>query len=245
MKRKRGEASPQAPGMTGEEQREAPAEAGPVKLTHPLPLSPEVLVQTAIQLKTSSAGGLEIEDFFPRAYQLLCKGRRFLGGTEPRELAFIDTNGRRPQAGEGIDYSKVPKAPELKFDPSPANLEASCEMLRSQFKGIELVEKNPTLAEQVGECHKAIHRDREARKELLRAQGEPDAFGTAKQSYEAFARDGLVFVDAAQIWFLGEYLKRRKQRVRPELAEQRVLSKRKKAYSTPAEKISKKSLDTR
>ena len=47
----------------------------------------------------------------------------------------------------------------------------------------------------------------------------------AEQSYEAFARDGLVFV-GSQIGFLRDYLDLRGKRVQPATAERRVLAKR-------------------
>jgi hypothetical protein len=224
------------PPASPEEELEAfsptPTEArrGPIKLTHPIKLPPGLLSLVALQLKTSSAGGLEIGEFFPRAYQLLCEEKKFLFGSEVRELAFIETNGRCREPFEGIDYSKFLTVPELKFD--PANLEASCEMLRNQFKEIKLAKRNKTLAEHVGECHKAIHRAREADKELLRARGEPDAYGTAKQSYSAFAHGELAFV-GGQIDSLRDYLDLRGKRVAPATAERRVLAKRRVLVNTP------------
>jgi hypothetical protein len=176
------EDQPSLPGRLeamSEEELEAlsptPAEAG-LKLTHPIPLPPGVLSEKAMQLKVLALKrrGASIEDFFPRAYQLLCNEQRFLGGTEPRELAFIDAHGRRWRAGEGFLLSaegleKAPAVPELKFD--PANLEASCKMLRDLFEGISFPARPATLEKYVRECHKAIHRERECRKEILRAQG--------------------------------------------------------------------------
>ena len=194
--------------------------------THPIKLPTGLLSLVALQLQTSSAGGLKIEEFFPRAYQLLCEEKKFLGGTEPRELAHIETNGRRWEAGEGFDYSKVPPVPELKFDPSPAKLEESCKHLRSQFEGIKLARRNKTLAEHVGECHKAIHRALERRKELLHARGEEDAGGVAAQSYEAFAGPGALIFVGWQVGVLVEYLALRRNRVGPKRAEESVWARR-------------------
>jgi hypothetical protein len=163
-----------APGLT-----EAERERGMLTLSHPINLPPGLLTQVALQIKAlEPRKGLTLEELFPRAYQLLCEEQKFLFGSEERELAFIETHGRRWRAGEGFDYSKVPPIAELKFD--PANLEASCNLLRSWFEGIKLARWNKTLAEHVMECHKAIHRAQEARKELLRAQGEPGCLRSRK-----------------------------------------------------------------
>jgi hypothetical protein len=85
--------------------------------------------------------------------------------------------------------------------------------------------KGTRLWRYVEECHKAIHRAQEARKAALRAQGEPDAYGIAKQSYEAFARDGLVFV-GWRIEFLRDYIDYRSRGITAQKAEQLVLAKR-------------------
>jgi hypothetical protein len=144
------------PAAMSEEELEAlsPTEAesgGTVKLTHPIPLPPGVLSQKAMQLKALERYKGFIEDLFPRVYQLLCNEQKFLRGTEPRELAFIETHGRRWRAGEGflVGAEGLPPVPELKFDPSPAKLVASCKMLRSQCDGIKLSRRNKTLAEHV------------------------------------------------------------------------------------------------
>ena len=210
---------------------------GTVKLTHPIPLPPGVLSEKAMQLKALERYKGSIEDLFPRAYQLLCNEKRFLGGTEPRELAFIDTHGRRWKAGEGFLLSaegleKAPAVPEIKFDPSPANLGASCQMLRDLFEGISFPAKAATLAQYVRDCHKAVHRERERRKSVLRAKGVPNAQRVSKQSYRAFVRRGLVFV-GSQIGFLRDYLDLRAKRVAPATAERRVLAKRRVLGSTP------------
>ena len=227
-------AGPTPPELMSEEKLEAlsptPGEAGP-GLTHPIPLPPGVLNQTAMQLKAFERYKGLIEDLFPRAYQQLCKEQRFLGGTEPSELAFIDTHGRRWRAGEGFLLSaegleKAPAVPELKFD--PANLEASCKMLRDLFEGISFPARPATLEKYVRECHKAIHRERERRKTALRDQGEPGAYGIARQSYKAFARDGLVFV-GDQVRFLATYIDLCSKGSGAQKAEQLVLKRRKKA----------------
>jgi hypothetical protein len=186
------------PAAMSEEELEAlsptPTEAEP-GLIHPIPLPPGVLSQVAVQLNALFPREDLIEDLFPRAYQLLCEEQKFLGGTEPRELAFVSTHGRHWKAGEGFLLSaeglaKAPAVPELKFDPSPAKLEASCEMLRLLFEGISFPARPETLANYVRECHKAIHRERERRKTALRDQGEPGAYGIARQNYKAYAREG-------------------------------------------------------
>ncbi len=170
-----------APGLT-----EAERERG--ILSYPIKLPPGLLTQVALQLKTSKRPGrLEIGELFPRAYQLLCEEKNFLFGTEARELAFIDTHGRRWKAGEGFLLSaegleKAPAVPEIKFDPSPANLGASCQMLRDLFEGISFPAKPATLAQYVRDCHKAVHRERERRKSVLRAKGVPNAQRVSKQS---------------------------------------------------------------
>jgi hypothetical protein len=129
------------------------------------------------------------------------------------------------EAGEGFlsGTGGLPPVPEIKFDPSPAKLVASCKMLRSQCDGIKLSRRNKTLAEHVKECYKAIHRAQERRKELLRARGEEDAGGVAAQSYEAFAGPGaLVFVGSSQVGVLMDYLALRSNRVGPKRAEECV-----------------------
>jgi hypothetical protein len=221
------------PPASPEEELEAfsptPTEArrGPIKLTHPIKLPPGLLSLVALQLKTSSAGGLEIEDFFPRAYQLLCNEQRFLGGTEPRELAFIDAHARRWKAGEGFLLSaegleKVPPIAELIFD--PANLEASCKMLHGAFKGIRFPERDPTLEKYVRECHKAVHREWRRERDILRARG--DAF-LKPQSRRRFARKALVFI-GTEVWFLRDYIDYRAKGSAAQKAEQLVLAKRRK-----------------
>src|SRR4029077_9817103 len=106
-------------------------------------LPPGLLSQTALQLKALEPRKDLIGELFPRAYQLLCEEKNFLFGGEVRELAFIETHGRRWRAGEGFDYSKVPPITELKFN--PANLEASCNLLRSWFEAIRFPKKDSTL----------------------------------------------------------------------------------------------------
>ena len=211
-----------APGLTK-------AERG--ILSHPIKLPPGLLNQTAMQLKTLERYKGLIEDLYPRAYQQLCKEQKFLGGTEPRELAFIDAHGRRWKAGEGFLSSaegleKAPEIDKLVFD--PANVEASCKMLRVLFPRARLAKWNKTLAGHVEECHKAIHRAREARKELLRSSsgaGLESQPALEVQSYSAFAHGELVFI-GSQIPFLWDYLDLRGKRVRPATAERRVLVKR-------------------
>jgi hypothetical protein len=210
-----------------------PREAEP-GLTHPIPFPLGLLSQKAMQLKELERYTGLIEDLFPRAYQLLCNEQKFLRGTEPRELAFIETHGRRWRVGEGIDYSKVPPIAELRFD--PANLEASCNLLRSWFEGIRFPKRDSTLEKYVSECHKAIHRAREARKELLRARGEEDVGGVAAQDYKAFACEGLVFI-GTQVSFLKDYINYRSKGSSAKKAEQLVLAKRRK--KTPTKKTKK------
>jgi hypothetical protein len=77
-----------------------------VRLSHPIKIPPGMLSQTALQLKALEPRKDLIGELFPRAYQLLCEEKNFLFGGEVRELAFIETHGRRWRAGEGFDYSK-------------------------------------------------------------------------------------------------------------------------------------------
>ena len=204
---------------------EAERERGMLKLIHPIKLPLGLLSQTALLLKALEPNK-DLIELFPSAYQLLCEEMNFLFGSNPRELGFVATHGRRWGPDEGFDFSKIPAVPELVFDPSPANLEASCKMLSSVFKGIKLAKKKKTLAEHVEDCHKAIHRAHEHRKALLRGRGVPDAYGVAEQSYEAFARGKFAFV-GVQVGVLRDYLDRRSKRVQREKAEQRVLNRRK------------------
>ena len=69
---------------------------GTVKLTHPIPLPPGVLSEKAMQLKALERYKGSIEDLFPRAYQLLCNERSFLGGRNPGSLPSL-----RPTGGAG------------------------------------------------------------------------------------------------------------------------------------------------
>jgi hypothetical protein len=205
-----------------------PIEAEPVaalELTHPISLPLGLLNQTAMQLKALERYKGSIEDLYPRAYQQLCKEQKFLAGTEPRELEFIEAHGRCREPFEGTDWSKLATVPELKFD--PANLEASCKMLRDLFEGISFPAKPATLEKYVRECHKAIYRERERRKTALRARGQEDVGGTAKQSYEAFAHDGLVFV-GWQIEFLRDFVDYCSRGSAAKKAEELVLAKRRK-----------------
>ena len=169
---------------------------------------------------------------FPAPISCFAKEKNFLFGGEVRELAFIETHGRRWRAGQGFDYSKVPPITELKFN--PANLEASCNLLRSWFEGIRFPKRDSTLEKYARECHKAIHRDREARKELLRARGEEDVGGVAAQDYKAFACEGLVFA-GSQVSFLRDYINYRSKGSTAQKAEQLVLAKRRK--KTPTKKV--------
>jgi hypothetical protein len=205
-----------------------------IRLSHPIKLPAGLLSQTALQLKALEPRKDLIGELFPRAYQLLCEEKNFLFGSEVRELAFIETHGRRWRAGEGFDYSKVPPIAELKFD--PANLEASCNLLRSWFEGIRFPKRDSTLEKYARECHKAIYRAREARKELLRARGEEDVGGVAAQDYKAFACEGLVFI-GTQVWFLKDYIDYRSKGSTAQKAEQLLLAKRRK--KTPTKKTKK------
>ena len=193
---------------------------GTVKLTHPIPLPPGVLSEKAMQLKTLERYKGLIEDLFPRAYQLLCNEKRFPGGTEPRELAFIETHGRRWRAGEGFDYSKLPPIAELVFD--PANLEESCKILRSQFEEIRFPERDSTLEKYVRQCHKAVHREWRRRRDILRAQG---SALLRPRSHRRFARRALVFI-GNEVWFLRDYIDYRSKGSTAQKAEQLVLAKR-------------------
>jgi hypothetical protein len=239
-------AGPALTEVMSEEELEAlsptPGEAEP-KLTHPIPLAPGVLSGKAMQLKVLALKrrGASIEDFFPRAYQLLCNEQRFLGGTEPRELAFIDAHGRRWKAGEGFLLSaegleKAPPIAELIFD--PANLEASCKMLHGAFKGIRFPERDPTLEKYVRECHRAVHREWRRERDILRAreraEGRGDAF-PKPQSHRRFARKALVFI-GTEVWFLRDYIDYRAKGSTAQKAEQLVLAKRRKKISTKQKK---------
>jgi hypothetical protein len=199
-----------------------PREAEP-GLTHPIPFPLGLLSQKAMQLKELERYTGLIEDLFPRAYQLLCNEQKFLRGTEPRELAFIETHGRRWRVGEGIDYSKLPPIAELRFD--FAHLEESCKRLRSQFEGILFPAKSGTLGQYVKECHQAVHREQERRKTALRARGVPNAQRVSRQSYRAFVRRGFVFV-GTQVLFLKDYIDYRSRGSTAQKAEQLVLAKR-------------------
>ena len=224
-----------APGLT---EAEPPSSAEPCE-ARPSDKAPARFAYPGCPA-TQGAGapqGFNLEDLFPRAYQILCEEKNFLFGTEARELAFIETHGRRWKAGEGIDYPALPTIPELRFD--PANLEASCKMLHDVFDGISFPARPETLANYVRECHKAIHRERERRKTALRDQEEPMAYGIARQSYKAFAREGLVFV-GDQVLFLATYIDLRSKGSGFRKAEQLVLARRRKKLSGTDRKNCKK-----
>jgi hypothetical protein len=185
---------------------EADRERGMMALTHPINSSPAELLQEAERLKAQARGknrGQDVVEFFPRAYQKLCEATKFFA-SDPQELAFVETHGRRFGVGEGLDRSKIPQRPEVRFD--PANLAASCETLRKALGSDLTYPKRPaTLAKYVTECHQAIWRERERCKTVLRDRGAPDACGTASQNYEEFARDGLVFIGEG-VRFLATYI---------------------------------------
>jgi hypothetical protein len=198
-----------------------------VRLGDGIEVSLEGFGQFALQLQAQNSK-MDWDDIIALAASRLCQVKGFLGGLEAGELEFVATHGRRWKAGEDFLLSaeglaKIPQIPELRFDPD--NLEESCKMLRAQFEAVKLARRNKTLAEHVMECHQAIHRAQERRKELLRARGEEDVGGVAAQDYEAFASEGLVFA-GSQVRFLGDYLALRGGRVAPATAERRVLSSR-------------------
>jgi hypothetical protein len=205
-----------------------------VRLSDGIEVSLEGFGQFALQLQAQNRK-MVWDDIIPLAASRLCQVKRFFGGLEAGELEFVATHGRRWKAGEGFLLSAegLEKAPEIdKLVFEPANLEASCKMLRVLFPRAKLARRNPTLAEHVRECHKALHRAQEARKAALRARGEPEAYGIARQSYSAFAHGELAFV-GSQIGFLWDYLDLRGKRVRPATAERRVCAKRRVLGSTP------------
>ena len=93
---------------------EADRERGMMVLTHPIKISPAELLQEAERLKARARGkdcGKSVVEFAPPAYQILCEMTEFLA-IEPRELAFVETHGRRFGVGEGLDRSKSHSGPK-------------------------------------------------------------------------------------------------------------------------------------